>query len=246
MTNHGEARAIKRLWHWAAADHGIFHHSSKRIVAPRPMPIIYLCMVVAYLIYLPWIVDGHTTGSQRVGFYPKDHSLQVTSHCQQINMTPQDPTIMPMLYKNVLLLVLPTVVTSVRELIKERCCSHYWLFFNCNNNNDVTHRPSAALAVPSSQNLAGNHRDHQQGHWHYCHHKKQATLRTRVHLHLTSPACTTLTSMFRNHTNRPALLSSHHILLQIQSQSLNDNPLTLLQSLARLQNRSISNSSCAA
>ena len=56
------------------------------------MPIIYLCMVVVYLIYLPRKIDGHTTGSQRVGFNPKDHSLHVTSRCQQINMTPQDPT----------------------------------------------------------------------------------------------------------------------------------------------------------
>ncbi len=74
------------------------------------MPIIYLCMVVVYLIYLPRKIDGHTTGSQRVGFNPKDHSLHVTSRYQQINMTPQDPTIMPMLYKNALLLALSTLL----------------------------------------------------------------------------------------------------------------------------------------
>ena len=34
----------------------------------RPMPIIYLCMVVVYLIHLPQKIDGHTTGSQRVEF----------------------------------------------------------------------------------------------------------------------------------------------------------------------------------
>ena len=76
------------------------------------MPIIYLCMVVAYLIYLPRKIDGHTTGSQRVGFIPKDHSLHVTSRCQQLNMTPQDPTPMPMLYKNALLLALSTFCGS--------------------------------------------------------------------------------------------------------------------------------------
>ena len=105
------------------------------------MPIIYLCMVVVYVIYLPRKIDGHTTGSQRVGFIPKDHSLHVTSRCQQLNMTPQDPTTMPMLYKNALLLALSNFVAAVREIIEERYCSRYSLFFNCNNNNDVTHRP---------------------------------------------------------------------------------------------------------
>ena len=80
------------------------------------MPIIYSCMVVVvYLIYLPRKIDGHTKGSQRVGFNPKDHSLHVTSRCQQLNMTPQDPTIMPMLYKNALLLALSTFVAAVRS-----------------------------------------------------------------------------------------------------------------------------------
>ena len=79
------------------------------------MPIIYLCMVVVYLIYLPGKIDGHTTGSQRVGSYPRNHSLQVIYRCQQINMTPQDPTIIPMLYKNALLLALSTFVVAVQS-----------------------------------------------------------------------------------------------------------------------------------
>ena len=67
-------------------------------------------MVVVYVIYIPQNNDGHTTGSQRIGFNPKDHSLHVTSRCQQLNMTPQDPTTMPMLYKSALLLALSTFV----------------------------------------------------------------------------------------------------------------------------------------
>ena len=79
-------------------------------------------MVVTDLIYLPRKIDGHTTGYQRVTFYPKDHSLQVTSRYQQIKMTPQDPIMVPMSHKNALLLALSTFVSAVGELIEER----YW------------------------------------------------------------------------------------------------------------------------
>ena len=109
------------------------------------MPIIYLCMVVAYLIYLPRKIDGHTTGSQRVGFIPKDHSLHVTSRCQQLNMTPQDPTTMPMLYKNALLLALSTFV-AVRSPSIYR----------------ITSAAKAKLAQPPSWPTAG--RGHRRRH----------------------------------------------------------------------------------
>ena len=125
------------------------------------MPIIYLCMVVVYLIYLPRKIDGHTTGSQRVGFIPKDHSLHVTSRCQQLNMTPQDPTTMPMLYKNALLLALSTFV-AVRSPsigVMGDIINHGW-------RNDysymITSAAKAKLAQPPSWPTAG--RGHRRRH----------------------------------------------------------------------------------